>query len=203
MNRFAEKMAERQKKGVVPEELWLWILLPLLGICFSAFMNLLLALLGVTLTEDPVAENDFMSAFQNKLVLVILIEAVVAPVLEELLFRRVMFGLLRKVIPVYVAALIVSAVFGVLHFNLPQGLYGFFFGFLLCEVMILYGTWIAPLIVHAAANALALFMNYVPSVNEWAVRNSLTIVIVSGLLTAGLIVLMELTIRKKALREEG
>ena len=187
----------------VPKELWLWILLPLLGICFAAFMNLLLALLGVTLTEDPVAENDFMSAFQNKLVLVILIEAVIAPLLEELLFRKVMFGLLRRVMPVYLAALIVSVVFGVLHCNIPQGLYGFFFSFLLCEITVLYGTWIAPLIVHAAANALALFMNYVPSINEWAVQNSLTIVIVSGVLTAGLIVLMELVIRKKALREEG
>ena len=46
-------------------------------------------------------------------------------------------------------------------------------------------------------------MNYVPSINEWAVQNSLTIVIVSGVLTAGLIVLMELVIRKIALREEG
>lgn len=187
----------------VPDSLGLWLLLPFLGICFSAFMNLLLALLGVTLTEDPVAENNFMSAFQNKLVLVILIEAVIAPLLEELLFRKVMFGLLRRVIPVYLAALLVSVVFGVLHFNIPQGLYGFFFSFLLCEITVLYGTWIAPLIVHAAANALALFMNYVPSINEWAVQNSLTIVIVSGVLTAGLIVLMELVIRKKALREEG
>ncbi|MBR6977672.1 MAG: CPBP family intramembrane metalloprotease [Lachnospiraceae bacterium] len=203
MNRFAEQMAERQKKEAVPKELWLWILLPLLGICFAAFMNLLLALLGVTLTEDPVAENDFMSAFQNKLVLVILIEAVIAPLLEELLFRKVMFGLLRRVMPVYLAAVIVSVVFGVLHFNIPQGLYGFFFSFLLCEITVLYGTWIAPLIVHAAANALALFMNYVPSINEWAVQNSLTIVIVSGVFTTGLIVLMELVIRKKALREEG
>ena len=197
MNRFAEQMAERQKKGAVPNELWLWILLPLLGICFAAFMNLLLTLLGVTLTEDPVAENDFMSAFQNKLVLVILIEAVIAPLLEELLFRKVMFGLLRRVMPVYLAALIVSVVFGVLHFNLPQGLYGFFFSFLLCEVTLLYGTWLAALVVHASANALALFMNYVPSVNEWAVRNSLLIVIISGLLAAACVLVMELSLRKK------
>ena len=200
---FAERFIERQKKPEVPDSLGLWLLLPFLGIFFAAFMNLLLALLGITLTEDPVAANDALAPFQNKLIVVILIEAIVAPVLEELLFRRVMFGLLRKVLPLYVAALIVSVVFGVLHFNLPQGLYGFFFSFLLCEVMVLYGTWLAPLIVHATANALALFMNYVPSVNEWAVQNSLLIVIVSGLLTALIIVLMEILIRKKAAQKEG
>ncbi|MBR3436148.1 MAG: CPBP family intramembrane metalloprotease [Lachnospiraceae bacterium] len=200
---FAERFIERQKKTEVPDSLGLWLLLPFLGIFFAAFMNLLLALLGITLTEDPVAANDALAPFQNKLIVVILIETIVAPVLEELLFRRVMFGLLRKVLPLYVAALIVSVVFGVLHFNLPQGLYGFFFSFLLCEVMVLYGTWLAPLIVHATANALALFMNYVPSVNEWAVQNSLLIVIVSGLLTALIIVLMEILIRKKAAQKEG
>ncbi len=200
---FAERFIERQKKTEVPDSLGLWLLLPFLGIFFAAFMNLLLALLGITLTEDPVAANDALAPFQNKLIVVILIEAIVAPVLEELLFRRVMFGLLRKVLPLYVAALIVSVVFGVLHFDLPQGLYGFFFSFLLCEVMVLYGTWLAPLIVHATANALALFMNYVPSVNEWAVQNSLLIVIVSGLLTALIIVLMEILIRKKAAQKEG
>ena len=200
---FAERIIQRQKSEKVPDSLGLWLLLPFLGIFFAAFMNLLLALLGITLTEDPVAANDVLAPFQNKLIVVILVEAIVAPVLEELLFRRVMFGLLRKVLPLYVAALIVSVVFGVLHFNLPQGLYGFFFSFLLCEVMVLYGTWLAPLIVHATANALALFMNYVPSVNEWAVQNSLLIVIVSGLLTAGIIVLMEILIRKKAAQKEG
>ena len=203
MSRFKDTILGNKEREEVPQSLAVWLILPFLGIFFAAFMNLLLAFLGVTLTEDPVAENEFMQNFRNKLVLVILIEAVVAPVLEELLFRRVMFGLFRRFLPVYVAALITSVIFGVLHFNLPQGIYGFVFSMLLCEVMLRYKTWIAPLIVHAAANALALFMNYVPSVNEWAVQNSLVIVIVSGLLTAGLIVVMELALRKKAPEEES
>lgn len=197
MSRFSETVLGEKEKREVPKSLFLWILLPLTGICFSAFMNLLLALLGVTLTEDPIAGNEFLQSFQNQLILVILIEAVIAPLLEEFLFRRVMFGLFRRFLPVYVAALIVSVIFGVLHFNLPQGLYGFFFSFLLCEVTLLYGTWLAALVVHAAANALALFMNYVPSVNEWAVQHSLLIVIISGLLTAALILVMEFSLRKK------
>ncbi len=202
MSSFTDNILGRKEYEEVPEALPVWLILPFLDIFFSAFLNLLLALLGVTLTEDPIAGNEFMQNFQNKLVLVILLEAVVAPVLEELLFRRVMFGLFRRLLPVYVAALITSVIFGVLHFNLPQGIYGFVFSMLLCEVMLRYRTWIAPLIVHAAANALALFMNYVPSVNEWAVRNSLVIVIISGILTAGLIVVMEFALRKKQTEEE-
>ena len=202
MSRFTDNILGRREHEEVPEALPVWLILPFLGIFFSAFLNILLALLGVTLTEDPIAGNEFMQNFQNKLVLVILLEAVVAPVLEEFLFRRVMFGLFRRFLPVYVAALITSVIFGVLHFNLPQGIYGFVFSMLLCEVMLRYRTWIAPLIVHAAANALALFMNYVPSVNEWAVRNSLVIVIISGILTAGLIVVMEFALRKKQTEEE-
>ncbi len=197
LSRFSETILGEKEKREVPQSLFLWILLPLTGIFFSAFMNLLLALLGITLTEDPIAGNAFLQSFQNQLILVILIEAIAAPLLEEFLFRRVMFGLFRRVLPVYLAALIVSVVFGVLHFNLPQGLYGFFFSFLLCEVTLLYGTWLAALVVHASANALALFMNYVPSVNEWAVRNSLLIVIISGLLAAACVLVMELSLRKK------
>lgn len=197
MSRFTDNLLGRKEERTVPQSLPMWLVLPFLGFFFAAFMNLLLALLGITLTEDPLAENEFMKNFQNRLVLLIIVEAVVAPLLEEFIFRRLMFGLFRRFLPVYVAALIVSAVFGVLHFNLPQGLYGFFFSFLLCEITLLYGTWIAALIVHAAANALAIFMNYVSSVNEWAVNNSLVIVIVSGILTAALILVMEFTLRKK------
>ena len=60
--------------------------------------------------------------------------------------------------PVYISA----AVFGIYHFNLVQGIYGFLLGILLCAVMEKYGTVLASMLLHMSANLMALIMMYLP-----------------------------------------
>lgn len=156
-----------------------WVPLPFLGIFFCAFANILLSILGVT-TVNEGEQSRILSYLYEMPFFTIIIECLFAPVLEELIFRKLLFGKLSKVIPWWIAMLISSVLFGVLHFNVPQGIYGFFFGLLLCETMRRTGSWIAPIIVHAMANIFSVVMNSFPKLNEYFVEHSIPLLIISG-----------------------
>ena len=94
-----------------------WIPLPFIGILFCMFFNLLLTLLGVTTTEDAVADSVVYSAFQGNQWLLILIQALIAPILEELIFRKLLQGLFKKWLHYLAAGLITSALFAVGHID--------------------------------------------------------------------------------------
>ena len=50
MSRFTDNILGRKEHEEVPEALPVWLILPFLGIFFSAFLNLLLALLNSSLS---------------------------------------------------------------------------------------------------------------------------------------------------------
>ncbi len=61
----------------------------------------------------------------------LLLTLVIAPALEELVFRRGIYGALRRRIGFWPAAAAASLAFGVYHGNWIQGIYGFCMGMLL------------------------------------------------------------------------
>ena len=122
-----------------------------LGALAGILLNVLFALLGVTAGSEAfreTAEIQFSRSFAEGLFLY----GVVAPILEEVLFRLIAFGLLRKWLP-FSAAMVVSALlFGVYHGNLVQASYGFLMGMILGFWMEKYGKLSAPILFHAGAN---------------------------------------------------
>jgi membrane protease YdiL (CAAX protease family) len=76
----------------------------------------------------------------------------VGPVFEELLFRGLVFGELRKVATVRLALVIQALIFGLYHINPIQGAYAFLIGLLLGYVYYRSSSIVAPMIVHAAIN---------------------------------------------------
>lgn len=64
-------------------------------------------------------------------VLTIVMVVVIGPLAEELLFRGVLYGRLRRSFTVTQAAVISAAIFGIYHKNIVQGVYAALFGLLL------------------------------------------------------------------------
>lgn len=77
---------------------------------------------------------------------------VVLPWAEELVFRGLIFGRLRKDHPFALSAWLSAAVFGMYHGNMLQGIYGVVMGLILAWGMEQEGTIKAPVLMHMAAN---------------------------------------------------
>lgn len=81
--------------------------------------------------------------------------AVVTPILEELLFRGIVYGRLREMTGKITAVIISSFIFGALHFNLVQFVYAFLLGMVLSLVMECTGHLYGAVVMHMTANFLA------------------------------------------------
>ena len=147
---------------------YLW--LTPVGFFYCLFMNLLLLLIGVNDGSGALRDQALSEMFSNQEWMLLLINLVIAPILEELLFRKLLYQkLFREKLGVRVlfSALVSAAVFAVLHLNVPQGIYAFFLGLVLCETLEHTGSLAAAVFVHAAANLFTILVNRYEALNEF------------------------------------
>ena len=79
-----------------------------------------------------------------------------APLLEELLFRGVLFGGLTKIMPVWGAMLLSGFLFAVIHVNAATLIPLWFLGVAFAWLYARMGTLLAPMVVHLTFNAVNL-----------------------------------------------
>lgn len=82
---------------------------------------------------------------------------IMAPIIEELLFRSIALKNLDKVIPRWLSIVLVAALFGFVHGNLVQGLYAGTLGILLCALFFAYDSVWVPMAVHFGFNFVSIF----------------------------------------------
>lgn len=82
----------------------------------------------------------------------LLIPAISAPILEELIFRKILFGSLYKKVNFFWAALISSLIFGVLHMDLTHILIYASMGFVFAYLYVKTKRIIVPMLVHMTLN---------------------------------------------------
>ena len=78
---------------------------------------------------------------------------VISPLVEEIVFRGVLFNRMKKFYSVGRAVVCSARLFGAFHGNLPQFVYGTCMGVLIALCYEWTGCFYAPLLFHAAANA--------------------------------------------------
>lgn len=96
---------------------------------------------------------------------------VVGPIFEEILFRGLVFGELRKIMRVRPAILIQALLFGIYHMNVIQGSYAILIGLLLGFVYYRSNSMIAPTIVHIVINSSSVILSYLVTpaqLDRWA-----------------------------------
>ena len=114
-----------------------------------AFLSQLGAMKQVFDSYNKVAELLFNGSFFLSLLAV----GIVGPIFEELLFRGLVFGELRKLMPVRIAIFVQAILFGVYHMNVIQGTYAFLIGILLGFVYYRSRSIYSPVIVHITINS--------------------------------------------------
>ncbi|MBO6147810.1 MAG: CPBP family intramembrane metalloprotease [Lachnospiraceae bacterium] len=85
---------------------------------------------------------------------------VLTPLWEEAFFRLIIYGQLKKRLPLWASAAVSSALFALYHGNVPQAAYALPFGFIICHEYECFKSFLAPVLVHASANGAVLLMYY-------------------------------------------
>ena len=96
------------------------------------------------------------------LVLGLISYGIVSPIAEELLFRGIIYGSLRRMTKPLTAMFLSALFFGMYHLNSVQGIYGFLMGCLMVYAYEYFGDFKAPLAIHMISNILAYSESYLP-----------------------------------------
>lgn len=131
--------------------LHLYIYSALLGVFACLSLNNFIDLSGI-INFSPVYQELADKVFGGNIIITFLTSVCMAPILEELLFRGLIYKRLRFVCKPIIAAAISSLAFGITHGNLVQFVYAFLAGMLLSYVYEKYKNIWAPILFHFCAN---------------------------------------------------
>ena len=133
------------------------LLWALIGALSAFVLTIIFNITGLTdLTSFQNAEGQLFSVSDSVAVLVILY-CFATPLVEELIFRYLIFNFLYKHVKRAALAIITTAaLFGIYHLNPVQALYGFLMGLIITYSYYRHRSLSIPFIVHMAANAVAL-----------------------------------------------
>lgn len=112
--------------------------------------------------------EEYSSAMDSNVVFSILLMVVCAPVVEELLFRGVIYSSLKRIMPNFLACLIVSVVFALCHGTLVHIPGCILFSMFQCSLVEKTGNVRKPILFHMMFNIMAL----VPALSDLV--NSMT-----------------------------
>ena len=98
------------------------------------------------------------SASTSSLLVLIFSTVIVAPVVEELVFRGVIFQRMRDNHGFLFSASVAGLCFGIIHFNLVQGIFGFFMGIVFAYIYERYHKLTACIAAHASVNIFNILM---------------------------------------------
>ena len=107
----------------------------------------------IGLSEGYARANE--SFYASTLVIELIGSAILSPIMEELVFRGIVFGNMRKIMNVPQAVFLSALLFGLIHFNVVQFVYAFLLGIVLALFMYKSGHMYAAMIGHITANAFA------------------------------------------------
>lgn len=134
-----------------------WWKYPAIAVISSALcVGLNNVILLVSLPSASKAYSDTMEVlYRPSFAMQLACLGLLVPICEELAFRGLIYRHLRKDNGFAGAALYSSLIFAITHGNLVQGLYGFIMGMLFAYVYEKYGSVLAPILGHIAANVIA------------------------------------------------
>lgn len=152
---FSEEEIEGGKKS---------LFLPLLGcsvisVAFAIGLNYLFSFIGANELSKTFGEVQKAQYGVDFTVGVILF-GILSPVVEEVMFRGMLYNRLKRMFSMYLAMGISSLLFGVFHGDIVQGVYGFLMGLLIVFCYERFKSFWIPVAMHIVANVCVFVLNY-------------------------------------------
>lgn len=121
-----------------------------LGIALNVFLTGALNLLPQTVLDDYAAATDNLLNGSGLLMLAAVV--FLAPLTEEVVFRGLIYTRLKRAVPRWIAVLLSSLLFGLMHGQILWIVYAGCIGALLCVVSDWYDSLWASVVLHMAFN---------------------------------------------------
>lgn len=99
--------------------------------------------------------------FNYEYILAFLTLVVIAPVAEEVIFRGYLFGKLKKFLPVWIAVLATSLLFGLIHGAWNLAIDTFALSVVMCILRQNTGSLWAPILLHMSKNGIAFYILFI------------------------------------------
>ncbi|MCY6371841.1 CPBP family intramembrane glutamic endopeptidase [Clostridium ganghwense] len=126
---------------------------------------------------NEVVEEAFRKLAQNEFVFFTSI-VIVAPIYEELLFRKIFLGGMSKRYKKVTALVLSSLIFGAMHLNIPQFVNAFFLGLILGVIYLKTESLTLCMIAHGFNNLIALFISTPEKFNGVGLTIGIIIIII-------------------------
>jgi membrane protease YdiL (CAAX protease family) len=155
----------RQELGLVQSVTWTDLLLAPAAFIVYILLSFVLTSLATHLplyNSDQVQNTGFSGLSQGfEYVLAFATLVIIAPVSEEILFRGYLLGKLRKYVPVWVAILVTSLLFAIVHFQFNVGVDVFALSIVLCLLRIGTGRLWPSILLHMIKNGIAFYFLFI------------------------------------------
>lgn len=138
-----------------------------LGISGLAISSLLLAVISLVLDAAYLdhMENMELILKGNKFIVFASV-GIVAPLVEEVIFRGLVFRELEKIMSIKATVGVQALLFGVYHFNITQGIYTLFLGIILGLAIVWTKSIWAPIMIHMVNNSVSYIFSFLADENE-------------------------------------
>ncbi len=152
--------------GLVRLAQWRDIGLSLVGALAYVALTLIVATIAQKVPgydSAQVQDLGFSRLYSTELLVAFIALVILTPIFEEIIFRGFLYGRLRKfkVIPWWVSAMIVSALFGLAHMQWNVGLDVFCLSMVACVLRELTDSIWAGILLHMMKNMLAFVVTFV------------------------------------------
>lgn len=122
--------------------------------CLSIGLNNIISMTPLVTISAGYQEAN-AGFYGSTLVLELISSALMTPILEELVFRGILFGRCKMIMPKIPAIILSSLIFAIVHFNIVQFIYAFLLG-IVFAIFVDYANHVYPAIVgHITANLIA------------------------------------------------
>ena len=151
-----------------------------LGVTGQLAIQLLLSSIMSLLPKDWLDKlNESNEAIVNAPTSILIITTVImAPLLEEIMCRALMLGALRGAMPKWIAIILSSLIFGLLHANPIGIIYATLFGILLGWLFIKTNSVLPAILCHLAFNLTSYILGEMENINGMIILASIPVLVI-------------------------
>ena len=152
------------------------------------FLNFMLSILPIPADLLGDLSSGMSSLTSYPFWLALLVNAILIPILEEVVFRGYLFSRLGKAMPAVVAAVISSVVFGLCHGGLVWAIWAGITGLIICVARVKSGSIIPGIVFHIIMNTYGMVVSYFPVLEKLTNTGMYILTAAGGILLAVYIV---------------
>ena len=185
---FFNKSPKRQAKTKQKIKDGMFVLLT--AICLSVAFNNIISITPLKSWSPAYGDVEGTIA-ATSFTWMIVSAGIIAPVLEELVFRGILFGNYRAGIGTWPAIIVSAAIFGLMHYNLVQFVYAFLMGIFFAYLLEKTGEMWTCILAHMGANIFSVLMTQF-GISRWMFSDvTLCLIIGIAALVAAVVILVK------------